>query len=63
MQKSLTMARLLTLIGVCFSAVAACGQKGPLYLPGDPSQVQTELPAQLPEQSDNEDDDENGGGP
>jgi len=24
--------------------LAACGQKGPLYLPGDPSQIQTEIP-------------------
>lgn len=24
--------------------LAACGQKGPLYLPGDPSEIQTEIP-------------------
>lgn len=24
--------------------VAGCGQKGPLYLPGDPSEVRTEIP-------------------
>lgn len=26
--------------------VTACGQKGPLYLPGNPSQVQTDIPRQ-----------------
>ncbi len=32
--------------------VAACGQKGPLYLPGDPSQIKTDVPNQgnTPEQ-------------
>ena len=29
--------------------LGACGQKGPLYLPGDPSQVQTDLPSQINE--------------
>lgn len=24
--------------------LAACGQKGPLYLPGDPSEIRTEIP-------------------
>ena len=28
--------------------LAACGQSGPLYLPGNPSEVQS-LPTQLPE--------------
>ena len=33
-------------IGIVLAALvlAGCGQKGPLYLPGDPSEVQTELP-------------------
>lgn len=29
-------------------AATGCGQKGPLYLPGNPSQVQTQIPNQLP---------------
>jgi len=29
-------------IGLAF---AGCGQKGALYLPGDPSEIQTEIPA------------------
>jgi predicted small lipoprotein YifL len=26
--------------------LGACGQKGPLYLPGDPSEIQTGIPPQ-----------------
>ena len=26
--------------------LAGCGQKGPLFLPGDPSKIRTEVPAQ-----------------
>lgn len=36
-------ARLLALIGFAV-AIASCGQRGPLFLPGDPSSVQTEIP-------------------
>jgi predicted small lipoprotein YifL len=42
-------------------AVAACGQSGPLYLPGDPSEVHN-LSTELPEteaQSENENENEN----
>ena len=34
-----------------FATVAGCGQSGPLYLPGNPSQVQ-EPPAEDPEAGD-----------
>jgi len=27
-------------------AITACGQKGPLYLPGNPSEVRSEVPRQ-----------------
>ena len=40
-------------------AAAGCGQSGPLYLPGNPSQVQ-EPPAESSEEE--EDDDDTGGG-
>ena len=30
----------------CIFALAGCGQKGPLFLPGDPSQMQTVETAQ-----------------
>ena len=41
------------------SAVTGCGQKGPLFLPGDPSAVKTDIPAQpAPEQEPKEEDDE-----
>ncbi len=36
--------------------VAGCGQKGPLYLPGNPSQIKTDVPRQ--DESQTEDDDE-----
>lgn len=28
--------------------IVACGQKGPLFLPGDSSQISTTVPVQLP---------------
>jgi predicted small lipoprotein YifL len=31
---------------VLLMLISACGQKGPLFLPGDPSQIQTDVPAQ-----------------
>ncbi len=45
-------------------SLVGCGQSGPLFLPGDPSEVQN-LPTQvpeLPEEDDDEDDNENDGG-
>lgn len=36
-------ARLIALIGFAVT-IAGCGQRGPLFLPGDPSSVQTEIP-------------------
>ena len=39
--------------------VVGCGQKGPLYLPGDPSAVKTDIPAQpAGEQESNEEEDD-----
>ena len=37
--------------------VTACGQKGPLFLPGDPSEVRAIPPQQQPADEDDEDDD------
>lgn len=31
---------------VLLTLISACGQKGPLFLPGDPSQIQTDVPTQ-----------------
>ena len=45
----------LTTIAMAF-VLCACGQKGPLYLPGDPSLIQTEVPQA--ESNSEEDDDE-----
>jgi len=41
---------------LCILALTACGQKGPLFLPGDPSQMQTVEGAQ--EEAPSEDEDE-----
>jgi predicted small lipoprotein YifL len=35
---------LVTLLLGPLIAIAGCGQKGPLYLPGDPSEMQTVVP-------------------
>jgi predicted small lipoprotein YifL len=43
------------------SMLASCGQTGPLYLPGDPSEVQSEVPdiaLPAPQDEDEADDDE-----
>ena len=40
----------------CIFALSACGQKGPLFLPGDPSQMQTIEAAQ--EEAPGEDEEE-----
>ena len=44
------------LIVLCSLVAAGCGQKGPLYLPGDPSAIKTQVPA--PQQSQQEEQDE-----
>lgn len=36
--------------------LGGCGQKGPLFLPGNPSEIKTEVPAS--EQQDEDDDDD-----
>jgi predicted small lipoprotein YifL len=38
--------------------VSGCGQKGPLFLPGNPSEMQTEVPAKDPQQEDEKEDQE-----
>jgi len=38
--------------------VAGCGQKGPLFLPGDPSTIRTITPEQNTEQSEERDEDD-----
>ena len=48
-----------TLCGlICFLALAAgCGQKGPLFLPGDPGTMQTDVLGQSRPESSSEDSD------
>ena len=58
LRATLKAATLLLLTGMF---IAGCGQKGPLFLPGDPSTVQTDIPQQnAPEDigEDAEDDEE-----
>lgn len=38
--------------------LAGCGQKGPLFLPGDPSEIRSVPPAEPAERADDEEDDE-----
>ncbi len=53
------MHKILLVLLCSIFAIAACGQKGPLFLPGDPSKIQTEVPAQeAVEEDDDETDDE-----
>lgn len=43
------------------SLLAGCGQKGPLYLPGNPSEITTEVPkpaSAIDQKSDEDKDDE-----
>jgi predicted small lipoprotein YifL len=37
---------------------AGCGQKGPLYLPGNPSEIKTDVPRQDESQTEEDDDDQ-----
>ena len=49
-----TISTLAVLLLILF--LAACGQSGPLYVPGDPSSIQP--PAEQPEQNEEEERDE-----
>jgi predicted small lipoprotein YifL len=37
---------------------AGCGQKGPLYLPGNPSEIKTDVPRQDESQTEEDEEDE-----
>lgn len=60
----IAMQNMLTRIAIVLLStfvLAGCGQKGPLFLPGDPSAVHTTTPQQgspQTEESDEEDEDE-----
>lgn len=47
----------IVLIVLCSLAFAACGQSGPLYLPGDPSDIQEAPPPVPPPETDDDEDD------
>ena len=50
------MTLILTIAFACLtlSSVSACGQKGPLFLPGDPSEISPEPPEQPEDEADEE---------
>lgn len=35
----------MSLLLVCILLLSACGQKGPLFLPGNPTEVRSEVPS------------------
>ncbi len=47
---------LALLLALVFAA--GCGQKGPLYLPGDPSRIKTDVPRQDESQAEADEKDE-----
>lgn len=53
------MYKVTTILLLAIFGLAACGQKGPLFLPGDPSQIRPQPPA-ADEPSDEDDDEESG---
>ena len=48
----------IILLILTFAFLSACGQKGPLFLPGDPSEVRTTMPEQQSQAEENEEDEE-----
>ena len=50
--------RYLPALLLVFLFAAGCGQKGPLYLAGNPSEIKTDVPSQEQAQSEEDDDDE-----
>lgn len=65
--EALPMKRIVTMLAIFASGMlAACGQKGPLYLPDNPSRISVNAPApaeddeqrDAEEQDDEDDDDE-----
>lgn len=48
----------LVLLLLLFLAIAGCGQKGPLFLPGNTNEVSMSIPAQQADPEDDDEDDE-----
>lgn len=53
--------KFVVLVLLSLACLAACGQKGPLFLPGDPNEIRSTVPLQQPagqpgESEDDEDD-------
>jgi len=58
----MTLTRSLACFLLAALALSGCGQKGPLYLPGDPNEVRSEVPttndSTVPDEDDQEEQDE-----
>ncbi len=50
--------RYLSTLLLALLLVAGCGQKGPLYLPGNPSAIKTDAPPQDERQTEEDEDQE-----
>ena len=48
----------IVLLILTFAFLSACGQKGPLFLPGDPSEVRTATPQQQQQPQTEEDEED-----
>ena len=52
-------AKSIVLLFLSLAFLSACGQTGPLFLPGNPSQIQTSPSTEVPsEENDDEDEEE-----
>jgi predicted small lipoprotein YifL len=52
-----TSVKIVSGLFLLLTAIAACGQKGPLFLPDDPATVQTDVPGQYQSEPSTDDDD------
>ena len=50
--------KIVALILMSLSTLAGCGQKGPLFLPGDPSEIRSVSQENQPARQGDEDDDD-----
>lgn len=50
--------RLTAIALISIFIIAACGQKGPLFLPGNPSEIRPEPPEQEQDEEDEDDEDD-----
>ncbi len=54
------MLRIILALALLGGVLAGCGQSGPLYLPGDPSEVMSAPPQQPPPEPEEDDEESDG---